>query len=85
MVGSQIITESMAMDLLILEISLVPGTKLCPRCCSEIANILNNPKDYEDSKVLTTINSPINFPGSICNVHKPDVDQQDLDLELTQV
>ena len=67
------------MDLLCFDISLVPGAKPCPRCWSEIDGILNNPKEYEDN-VLTII-SPEGNP----NLHLPEADQQDLDLELTQV
>ena len=71
--------ESIAMDLLCFDISLVPGTKLCPRCWSEIDGILNSPKEYEDS--VPTLDSP---EGN-SNPHLPELDQPDLDLELTQV
>ena len=67
------------MDLLCFDISLVPGTKLCPRCWSEIDGILNNPKEYEDN-VLT-----LNSPEGNFDPHLPEADQQDLDIELTQV
>ena len=74
----------MAMDLLSFDISLVPGTKLCPRCWSEICSILNNPKGYEDNKFLPTLKTIINSPENVHRLHLSDADQQDLDLELTQ-
>ena len=80
-----IVTETMAMDSLSFDISLVPGTKLCPRCWSEIYGILNNPKEYKDNKFLHTLRTIINFPENIHIPHLSDADQQDLDLELTQV
>ena len=69
------INETMAMNLLSLDIPLVPGTKLCPCCWSEIDGILNDTKGYEDK----------HSPENIYSPHLSCVDRQDLDLELTQV
>ena len=71
------IAETMAMSLLSLDIPLVPGTKLCPRCWSGIDCTLNDPKGYEDKHSLENIYSP--------DLSLSGVDQEDLDLELTQV
>ena len=58
---------------------IYPGTKLCPRCWSEIGGTLNNPKEYEDNVLR------LNSPDGNFNPHLPEADQYDLDLELTQV
>ena len=40
------------MDLSSSDIPVVSGTKGCPRCCPNIVEILNNPREYDDSKSI---------------------------------
>ena len=75
----------MAMDLLSFDISLVLGTKWCPRCWSEIGGILNNPKEYEDNQFLPILKTIMNSPEISHSPHLSDADQQDSEFESTQV
>lgn len=64
------------MDLLIFDISVVPGSKICPRCSAELSEITS------DSKLCEVKSNDTQPPLSS---DEREYDIQELDFTVTQV
>ena len=77
--GKVTITKSKASDLWSFDVPVVPGCKVCTRCCSYLSAILNGKKEYDEIRYFHNNNSTSDTLPTV------NSEIESLDLAATQV